>query len=734
LFVAALVSACGHRGPTPLPVAPPPGFDAAPVAPPDAAPAVVGPPAARTVDVRETVFGTAVEDPYRWMETDTAGLTTWLHAQGAYARGYLARIAGHDALLARTHELINGTGAANSVTLAAGRVFYEYTAPGAQLAKLMVRDARGERVLIDPATFGDADHHGSINSFAPSPDGTRVAYQVSLGGGEIGTIHVRDVATGADLPDAVERIWGEMAAAWLPYGTGFFYTQMAPVHDGVDPMLNQQVRVHVLGTSVDKDTTLFGAGLPGRFALVPDEFPAASTSPATSWVVANAGGARSELRLAVARLRDVDRTGAGKTPWAQVADYADGVTNFAARGDRLYLLTFAGASNLKVISVSMAHPDLAHARVDIAEDKDATIVGFSDARDALYIHKQVGGLSHLYRWPWRGAPTEVPLPFVGAIGGLATDPQRDGVTFYEEGWTHAGASYRYDPATRKVASIGLDTVTNADYTGMVADEVVATSADGTGVPLSILHRADLARDGSHPAIVNGYGGYGMSQLPYFSPSRLAWLERGGVYAVCHVRGGAEKGHQWQLDGTHEHKMNGIHDLEACARYLTDAKLSSPAHTFAQGGSMGGILIGRALTEAPALFAAANIQVGMVDPVRILASENGANQVAELGDPRTEAGFKAIYEMSPYAHTTAQAYPATIFTIGLNDGRVAPWMTGKMAARMQAVDTGGKPILIRVEEDAGHGIGSTRDQAAEERADVWSFFLAASGDPAFAVRP
>jgi prolyl oligopeptidase len=183
----------------------------------------------------------------------------------------------------------------------------------------------------------------------------------------------------------------------------------------------------------------------------------------------------------------------------------------------------------------------------------------------------------------------------------------------------------------------------------------------------------------------------------------------------------------------ERKMNGIHDFEACAQALIDARLSSPAYLFARGGSMGGILIGRAITDRPELFAAANIVVGMVNPLRLLAAKNGPTQIPEIGDPETEAGFKAIAAMDPYHHVVAAAYPATMFSVGLQDARVSPWLSGKMAARMQALTTSGKPVLLRVDSDAGHGAGGTREQAFSALADEWSFFLAASGDPEFRPR-
>jgi prolyl oligopeptidase len=269
---------------------------------------------------------------------------------------------------------------------------------------------------------------------------------------------------------------------------------------------------------------------------------------------------------------------------------------------------------------------------------------------------------------------------------------------------------------------------------IVAEEVEATSADGTKVPLSILHRKDAALDGTHPTLLYAYGGYGSSQLPGFSASRVAWVERGGVYAIAHVRGGGEKGRRWQDDGSRDKKLTGVRDFIACAQYLVDTKYTSPQKLAAQGTSMGGVLVGRALTERPDLFAAVQLAVGIVNPLRILQAENGANQKGELGDPATEAGYRSIAEMDPYLHVKpGTTYPGVIFTIGLNDHRVAPWMTSKMAARLRAATTSKRPILIRVDTKAGHGIGSTREQGFAERADVWSFFLQTFGEPEFTSR-
>jgi prolyl oligopeptidase len=594
----------------------------------------------------------------------------------------------------------------------------------------MVRDPDGkERLLVDPATRGVAGTHAAVNSFAPSPDGSLLAYDLSQGGSEVSTIHVLDVASGRERPDSTERIWGEFAASWLSDESGFFYTQMAASAAGVDPMLNMQVKLHRLGDPVDRDVTVMIGERSPSMKLAPEEFPSLFVPPGSSWVVAAAGGAHSEVRFAVAKLADLDLTGKAATRWTTIAEYADGVEQASLHGDRMYLLSHKNVSGRRVLSVPLDHPDLAAARVEIPEG--APLVRIADASDALYAERMSEGHAIVLRLPWGTTKaTSLALPFAGSTHELATDSTRPGAVFDLVGWTRPVEFFAYDPKSTRSTTV-LKSVYPFDVSQVIAEEVEATSADGTKVPLSILRRKDLVLDGSHPAILYGYGGYGVSQDPWFSSTILAWLERGGVFAVAHVRGGSEKGYAWQTGGTGPNKMNGIRDFIGCGEYLIAKRYTAAAKLAADGGSMGGVLVGRAITERPDLFAAARIAVGILNPLRILAAENGANQKAELGDPETEAGYKALLEMDPYQHVKAgTAYPAVLFTIGLNDRRVAPWMTGKMAARLQTSTTSDKPVLIRLDADAGHGVGSTRDQAYAERADVWSFLLAVTGDPAF----
>jgi prolyl oligopeptidase len=645
-----------------------------------------------------------------------------LKAQGEWTRDELAKIAGRDAVLARIRELGLGTSTVEGVETMNGRTVYMTTPENAQLEKLATRERGTERILIDPELLG-GDHHASLNDYSLSPDGKYVGYVIATGGGEVGQIHVMDVVAGKEIGDVIDSIWGEFAPSWLPDGKSFFYTQMTPQAPDGDRLQNMIVRHHVLGTSTAEDVTVIGREPDSTFPIPPQGFPTVHVDPTSSWMVAVGSGAGFVHRIAVAKRSELDLSGRGKTPWRLVATAADGIRSAITRGDRLYVRTFRGAPNHQVISLPLMAPDLSKARIDVAEDPEVDLAGIAAARDGLYLLYNAGGIARLSRWAWAGTPVMVALPGDGWVRELTGDLRRDGVTFSFDTWLRPSTYYAYDPATRRSSPTGLASHSKNVDERVVATEVEVPSTGGAMVPLSILHLKDIALDGSHPTIITGYGGYGSSRHAAFAASRLAWFERGGVLATCHVRGGGEKGRRWYDDGAKTKKLNGIHDVIACGEYLVAQHYTTPARMGIAGGSMGGILMGRTLVERPDLFAAVHIAAGAVNPLRLLAGENGANQIAELGDPRIEADYRSILAFDPYANVKPRtSYPAVIFTIGLNDHRVSPWMTGKMAARLRTATTSTRPIVIRVDDDAGHGVGSTRDQSLVATADVWSFFL------------
>lgn len=401
--------------------------------------------------------------------------------------------------------------------------------------------------------------------------------------------------------------------------------------------------------------------------------------------------------------------------------------------DDLYLMTYKNSPRYQVLRTDARHPDLSSAEV-VVPASDAVVTGIKPAKDALYVQLLDGGLNRVLRVPYGPHPQVQPLalPFSGSAYPR-TDPRLPGVFLGLVSWTHAYKIYAYDPETKQITDTGLQPAgPYDDPPNIESTEVKARSYDGTLVPLSIVYPKNIRLDGSNPTLLEGYGAYGISSSPNFEPADLAWLEKGGIYAVCHVRGGGEYGEEWHLAGKGATKPNTWKDFIACAQYLIDKKYTSPARLGGEGVSAGGILIGRTFTSQPKLFAAVIDKVGVSDTLRFEHTQNGETNIPEFGSIKTEDGFKALYEMSPYAHVQeGSAYPAILFETGMNDPRVEPWEMAKMAARTQAATSSGKPVLLRVDYPAGHGaMGATIDIADQQIADEWSFLLWQFGMPGF----
>jgi prolyl oligopeptidase len=478
--------------------------------------------------------------------------------------------------------------------------------------------------------------------------------------------------------------------------------------------------VHKLGANADADAEVLGPGFSPRINVGPAEQPYVFNVPGSRYAVAMViNGTQRELRLYSAPLAALS----GKdTPWIPLAEAADEATDFTIAGDEIFLMTHKDAPRFKVVRAALG----GGAGVTVIPQGDAVITGLAAAKDALYVRQMTGGLSDLVRLGF-GAdakPVKVKLPFSGDIGSLSADPRVPGVVFNASAWTKFGGYYAFDPKTGAVADTKLQPQGPYDNPNdLVATEVRVKSHDGTMVPLSIVHKKGIKLDGRNPTILWGYGAYGISQTPFYRPTFLPWFERGGIFAVAHVRGGGEYGEQWYKDGYKATKPNTWKDAIACAEWLVANQYSAPAKIAIMGGSAGGIYVGRSITERPDLFGAAIDAVPVSDALRAEFSANGVANIPEFGTVKEEAGFKGLHAMSAYHWVKdGTPYPAVLLTTGFNDSRVPAWQAGKMAARLQAATSSGKPVLLRIDYDAGHGIGSTKKQAYEERADVLAFLL------------
>jgi prolyl oligopeptidase len=692
--------------------------------------AEAAPPPTPSQPVTDTYHGTAVVDPYRWME-DMASpqFQGWLKAQADHANGVLATLPGRPALRKRLGELADSGVSTSHYAVEGGRVFYLKRVPGEPTQKLWVRQGLSgeERLLLDPnAVPGQTGRH-AIDWFTPSPDGRLIAIGISPGGSENSVLHVLDVDNGRLLDERITRTGlNEPGIAWLPGSAAFFYNR----HPADERYNKSAVYLHRLGQPAERDTPVFGWGAdPARTFEVPD-LPYLHTVPASPWVMAIVlHGDAAERSYWVAPLAAL-RAGKGKpVTWRRLATPADAVTQAALLGDTVYAVTHKSASRRELIAIDARNGS----RRTVMPASEVVLQNAEAARDAVYVRALDGGVTRLFRVaPGAARATPVALPFEGTVREM-TAAGPSGLLVRLEGWTRAPEVVVVDG--RNVTSTTLQPPVKVDVSGVESSRVMVRSHDGTMVPMSLVTPRGMARDGKRPTILTGYGAYGITLEPRFSATRLAWIERGGVQATCHVRGGGELGDEWHRGGFILTKQNTVSDFIACAQWLIDNRIASPQTLAGTGGSAGGITIGGAITQRPELFAAANSAVGVSDMLRMELTPNGAPNVAEFGTVTNPAHFKAMYAISPYHRVKdGTAYPAVIVTTGANDPRVDAWMPGKFAARLQAANPNGKPVLLRVDFDAGHGMGSSVAQTLDTTADVWSFFLWQMGDPAFQPKP
>ena len=700
--------------------------------------AATAPPVAPVKAASDTYFGTTVTDTYRYMEDLSApDVQQWAKAQADYTRGLLDAIPGRAPLLARIRELDDSVKErVQFVALAGGGlVFYEKRGADDNQLKLYVRQGfkGAERLLVDPDALARADGQPhAIEFFQASNHGRYVAYAISAGGSEEATIHVMDVATGKDVTAPIDRAHYSYVA-WLPDDSGFFYMRLQALAKDApetDKYKRSSAFFHRMKGG-GADVAVVTAGSDAHLKIAPEEFPVVTPVVGTSWSVAiPANGVENEIDLyAAPTARALDT----RLKWRKLVGRESQVTGFAIHGDDLYLLTHLNASRYKVIRTSVSHPELALAEVVVAPGEEV-VDRIAAAKDALYVQSRDGTVGRLYRVGYaKGAqPVPVALPAAGAVRIVDADLTRPGVVIAIDSWTHDEAFYAVSGNGGPVTDTGLQVAGRFGAPAdLVAEEVKVKSHDGLEVPLSIVHRRDMKLDGGNPLILEAYGAYGVVDTPEYAPRSLAWYELGGVYATCHVRGGGIYGENWHLAGKGLSKPNTWKDAIACGEYLVRNGYTSSAKMALNGGSAGGITVGRAITERPDLFAVAVPEVGVLNTLRAETSANGVPNIPEFGTVKDRQQFNGLLEMDAFHHVQDGAkYPATLLTTGINDPRVPAWESMKMAARLQAASASGKPVLLRIQYDGGHGIGSTKSQRQELAADRWSFMLWQFGDARF----
>ncbi|MCX8157111.1 MAG: prolyl oligopeptidase family serine peptidase [Verrucomicrobiae bacterium] len=690
-------------------------------------------PATPPQPVVDTYHGQTVTDPYQWLEDGNSTVVRqWTEAQNAVAREYLDAIPERPWIERRLRQLLQVEAPTYyGLQWAGGRLFALRFQPPRQQPELVVMagpdDTNGLRVVLDLNRL-DPRGRTSMDFYAPSPNGQWVAVCLSENGSEVGALHFFAVDTGRKLPDVLPRVQyptGGGSVAWDATGQGVFYTRYpAPgERPEADLAFYQQVFYHRLGDKPEQDRYEIGREFP-RIAEID-----LSTGPG-GWVlatVANGDGGEYAHYL---------RDPAG--PWRQVTRFEDKVKQAQfgrdplyvewPRDEGLYLLSFDGAPLGKILRVPLRQPDLAQARLVVPEHELYAVQTFAPSASGVYVHYLFGGPSRL-AWvdAFTGSRLTVPLRATSLEGAPAAVQQMlvtrgDELLYRTASFIHPPAWHVFNPNQSRSSTriTALQDTTAEDYDDTQVTRVEVVSKDGTKVPLNLVHLKGLRLNGEAPALLTGYGGYGISLQPSFDAARRLWLEQGGVWAVANLRGGGEYGEPWHQAGQLTNKQNVFDDFIACAEWLIRSNYTRADRLIIRGGSNGGLLMGAALTQRPDLFAGVIAQVGIFDMLRVERDPNGVFNTTEFGSVQNREQFQALYAYSPYHHVRDGVnYPAVLLTTGWHDGRVNPAHSRKMAARLQATATKA-PVLLRTSFTAGHGIGTAFNDRVAELADVYAF--------------
>ncbi len=664
------------------------------------------------IPVTGTFHGVDVTEDYRWLEDASSDETmAWAKAQQQRSAAYFGGIAWRDALRARVEALLRSERTAYKQLRSGGRTFFALKAQTPRQRPFLVAltdldDPATERVVVDPDVI-DPSGETTIDFFVPSPDGTRVAVSLSEHGTEDGALHVFDVGSGkvVDEPIPHVNLMGG-SVAWRHDGSGFWYTRCA------DPAgLSQQVWFRQIGDVRDR------LDLAGPFAdeRIAENF--LSASPDGRWVmdrVQKGDGGEWQVFLR--------EQGAGGS-WGRVADIADKCVRAALGTDALYLLSLRDAPHGKVLRLPLTSGTTVAAADEIVPAGDPVIEDLAVTRDTVWVVDMAGGPQQVRAFDDHGGPLpRVEIPPLSSVSSHSAGLSvlgPDLIAWPCESFT--------EPATWWVAARGeaprptaLRTTAPVDLSGYEVTREFATSKDGTRVPLNVIAAPGTPRDGTAPALLTAYGGYGISLVPRFNPELRLWLEQGGVYVVANIRGGGEYGEEWHQAGRLTTKQNCFDDFIACADHLHGQGITSRERLAIMGGSNGGLLMGAVLTQRPDIVRAVIAAVPVMDSLRYETSTNGRFNIPEYGTVNDPGQFAALHAYSPYHHVVdGTVYPAVLLTAGENDTRVEAWHAKKMTARLQQATSSGRPVLLRM-ESGGHLAGSL-DQVIDETTD-WHAFL------------
>ncbi len=682
--------------------------------------------------VIDMYHGTKVLDNYRWLENGNSPETQkWVEEEMVYTRSMLDRLAGREAIHQRLTQLLS----IGSVTppVIAGRHYFYTRREGMQNQPILyVREGLDgtDRVLVDANQLA-ADGTIALDWYQPSETGKYVAYGTSPSGSEMSTLHVIETKTGKLLPDTIERTRAA-SIAWMPDNSGFFYTRYPKKGDvpAGQEMYNRHVFYHELGDDPGQDDKpIFGEG---RDA---EDWPNVNLSNDGHWLLiqVSQGWTKSELYLL-----DVKKG----TPPIRITTGKNFLYGGEVYDGKIYITTNEDAPRYRVFVADAGNYDR-EAWKELIPQSDAVLQGAGVFGGKLFAQYEQNASSQLKLFDLDGKKiSDIALPAIGTVFGTSGRWDRDEAFFGFQSFTMPPAIYRVSlkpehvvtkPAGPEGDAVGLTSLwTKVDAPSINpsaydVNQEWFNSKDGTRVPMFVVHKKGIAKNGKNPTLLTAYGGFNVSLTPSFSRTAYLWMEHGGVYAVANLRGGAEFGEDWHRAGMLDKKQNVFDDMIAAAEHLISEKYTDRNHLAIQGGSNGGLLMGAMITQRPDLFRAVVCQVPLLDMIHYQDFQIAKLWIPEYGTSENAEQFKWLYAYSPYHHVKpGTEYPAILFMTADTDTRVDPMHAKKMAARMQAEAKNGtsktRPILLRIESKAGHGAGKPVTKQIEEFTDVYSFLF------------
>ena len=699
-------------------------------------------PVAPSEPVSETYFGTTIQDDYRNLENlEDSLVLKWFQEEGKFADNILNKISGREALIEKmmSYDQRKSYKVNNIRITESDEYFFLKQGADEDVARLFYRKNFGseDELLYDPKSFKpESGNTYVINYLKPSWDGSYLAVAMTHSGAEISEMIIIDMKTRKPLSEIIDHCWPSDGGgvSWLPDNSGFMYLHYPEIDHTSDQFLKDMKSVlYKIGDDPKTLNVLLSRETQPELKLSPQDFPiAALQSKNDKYVFGFIGGATAYYDCYYAEVKDLE---SGKLQWKPLFKKEDKIGGGIFKGDDFVFMSAIKAPNFRILKTSIVNADFANPEVLVEEKEDEVLRTFGFTSDGMYYTSIKNGVEGKLYHKNKSKETEISLP--GGSGRVNIEfkgPDFPDVWVSSMGWKNDFIRYKYDFSKKEFIKENL--TPEADYPefkDFVVKEILVPGHDGEEIPLSIIHKKDVELNGKNPTLLLGYGSYGVSYRPFFSTSRLTWVEEGGVFCVAHVRGGGEKGDKWYQAGKKTTKPNTWKDLISCTEYMIDKGYTSKDKTVIHGGSAGGILIGRAMTERPDLFAVAIPEVGMMNPLRNEVTPNGPNNTKEFGISTDAIECKALIEMDSYLHIEKDTeYPATLITTGMNDPRVIAWQPGKFAAKLQALNGSEKPIVFHVDYESGHGINDTKSKEFEQLANVYSFALWQVGHPKYTL--